>query len=162
MPDNVTTVRDHGAALERCVGDASLAPALLQRAKAEYAALCASQGRPCLLHGDLHHYNVIRDANRGWLAIDPKGLVGELEYEVGASMRNPYERPELLADPARIERHIRCFERELGLDADRTLRWAFAQAVLAASWELEEGHRLEPGNAWIALAEATHRMLHLH
>jgi streptomycin 6-kinase len=121
--------------------------------------LCASQGRPCLLHGDLHHYNVIRDAKRGWLAIDPKGLVGELEYEVGAALRNPYERPGLLADPATIERRIRCFETELALDGNRILRWAFAQAVLAAAWDLEDGQRLDDGNAWIALADATHRML---
>jgi streptomycin 6-kinase len=159
MLDKVTTVRDHGAALERCAGDESLGPELLQRAKTEYAALCASQGRPCLLHGDLHHYNVIRDAKRGWLAIDPKGLVGELEYEVGAALRNPYERPELLADPATIKRRIRCFETELALDGNRILRWAFAQAVLAAAWELEEGQPLGPESPWIALAQVTHRML---
>ena len=42
-----------------------------------------------LLHGDLQHYNVLLDKDRGWVAIDPKGVVGELEYEVGALLRNP-------------------------------------------------------------------------
>ena len=33
---------------------------------------------------------VLLDAERGWLAIDPKGIIGEPEYEVGAALRNPY------------------------------------------------------------------------
>jgi streptomycin 6-kinase len=46
---------------------------------------------------DLHHYNVLSDSGRGWLAIDPKGLVGEVEYEVGAAIRNPID---AMASPA--------------------------------------------------------------
>ena len=38
---------------------------------------------------DLQHYNVLFDSDRGWLAIDPKGVIGEVEYEIGASLRNP-------------------------------------------------------------------------
>jgi streptomycin 6-kinase len=42
-----------------------------------------------LLHGDLQHYNVLLDRKRGWLAIDPKGVVAEGEFELGAALRNP-------------------------------------------------------------------------
>lgn len=48
---------------------------------------------------DLQHYNVLFDDARGWLAIDPKGVVGEVEYEIGAILRNPIERPDLFAAP---------------------------------------------------------------
>jgi streptomycin 6-kinase len=44
----------------------------------------------------LHHYNVLFDIESAvWVAIDPKGVVGELEYEVGAIIRNPVENPGL-------------------------------------------------------------------
>jgi hypothetical protein len=32
-----------------------------------------------------------------WIAVDPKGVIGEIEYEIGASLRNPYENPEIFA-----------------------------------------------------------------
>ena len=62
----------------------------VERAQRLYVGLCASQTSTRLLHGDLHHYNILRDGDRGWVAIDPKGVVGEVEYEIGAALRNPY------------------------------------------------------------------------
>ena len=62
-----------------------------------FTSLASSQRRPRLLHGDLQHYNILFDTNRGWLAIDPKGVVGEVEYEIGAVLRNPAESPDLFA-----------------------------------------------------------------
>jgi streptomycin 6-kinase len=41
-----------------------------------------------ILHGDLHHANIIISAGRGWLAIDPKGVCGDPGYEVGPFMMN--------------------------------------------------------------------------
>lgn len=94
------------------------------------------------------------DSRRGWLAIDPKGVVGELEYEVGATLRNPYERPELFTERSTVERRVDCFARKLGLDAGRIVAWGFAQAVLSAIWAAEDGLVLAPDNRWIALANA--------
>ena len=139
--------------------DAQIPKPLVDAAQHVYAQLCASQTTPRLLHGDLHHYNVLLDTERGWLAIDPKGVVGELEYELGAALRNPYEWPELFTAPARIERRVDRFERKLHLDAGRILAWAFAQAVLAAIWAVEDGSVVGPDNAWISLANNTRPML---
>jgi streptomycin 6-kinase len=81
-----------------------------------------------------------------------KGVIGEIEYEVGAALRNPSERPDLFADPAVIQRRVERFTRELGLDAARAQSWAFAQAVLAAIRGIEDGIRVEPDRGWLALA----------
>jgi streptomycin 6-kinase len=85
--------------------------------------------------------------------------VGEAEYEIGAALRNPYERPDLFADPTTIARRVDTFARELHLDAGRILGWAFAQAVLAAAWAVEDGAAIEPDNGWIALANCLRPML---
>jgi streptomycin 6-kinase len=75
-----------------------------------------------------------------WLAIDPKGIIGEPVYETGAWLRNPSPlvvkdfRPEIL-----ITRRVDQFADELGFDRRRILGWGVAQAVLSAWWSYEDG-----------------------
>jgi streptomycin 6-kinase len=108
-----------------------------------------------LLHGDLHHYNVLSDRARGWCAIDPKGVVGELEYELGAALRNPIDRPDLFASVDIVERRLEHFGLALGIDTSRARGWCFAQAVLAAIWSLEDDKSAEI-EAALQLARALH------
>ena len=159
--DAVPTVQDWAKGFERYAssGDGQIPRNLSERAHRVYSELCASQSHPRLLHGDLHHYNVLLDSDRGWLAIDPKGVVGELEYEVGAVLRNPYERPELFTVPSTIQKRLERFACKLNLDARRILAWSFAQAVLSAIWSIEDGFPVGPRNPWLALADALLPML---
>ena len=156
LRDAVPTVRDWGKGFERYAasGDTQIPKRLLSAVHQLYLELCASQTRVRLLHGDLHHGNVLHDAKRGWVAVDPKDVIGEIEYEAGAALRNPSERPDLFADPAVIQRRVERFTRELGLDDARAQSWAFAQAVIAAIWGIEDGIRVEPDHGWLALANA--------
>ena len=101
---------------------------------------------------DRSKVDVLLDDERGWLAIDPKGVIGELEYEVGAALRNPIERPALFGEPSIIRRRVDRFARELGLDAARVRSWAFAQAVLSVIWLVEDGCTLERDDGSIAMA----------
>lgn len=94
------------------------------------------------------------DSELGWVAIDPWGALGEIEYEVGASLRNPIAALELLASPERVERRLRIYEERLKFDRDRALRWAFAMAVLAALWPPEEGLGVEMRDPFITAANA--------
>src|SRR5688572_15821677 len=43
-----------------------------------------------LMHGDFHHFNIL-SSERGWLIIDPKGVIGPVGYEVGPFMINPWD-----------------------------------------------------------------------
>jgi streptomycin 6-kinase len=155
-PPGCATVEAWGLAFERYVatGDARISRDAVNLAQRVYSELAAAQREPALLHGDLHHYNVLLDERRGWVAIDPKGVVGELEYEIGAALRNPYERPELLASPEVIERRLGIFQDALGIDVDRARGWAFAQAVLSAIWSVEDGHAVHAGSPALRLADA--------
>jgi streptomycin 6-kinase len=135
-------------------GDTRIDAALVASAQRVFAQLCATQREPGLLHGDLHHYNVLSDRARGWCAVDPKGVVGELEYELGAALRSPYDRPELFAALAIAERRLEQFGLALGIDVGRARGWAFAQAVLAAISQLEQGGAVEVAEPALRLARA--------
>ncbi|MBU2609545.1 MAG: aminoglycoside phosphotransferase family protein [Chloroflexi bacterium] len=99
--------------------------------------LFAASSPPLLIHGDLHHFNILSSA-RGWLAIDPKGVIGPPEYEVGPLLINPWD--ELKgADAVRIsERRIAILAECLDFDRQRIRAWAIAHSVLSAWWDLEE------------------------
>jgi streptomycin 6-kinase len=127
---------------------------LIERAESVFGELGATMGPALVLHGDLHPLNICRAERQPWLAIDPKGVVGEAEYEVGAFLRNPL--PELLrrAHPEKVlRRRVDGFVERLGLDRGRVLSWNFAQAVLAAWWAYH------PDGTTLAYAELAARLV---
>jgi streptomycin 6-kinase len=140
-------------------GDPQVSAGLVEAAEAVYLRLCETQSRVRLLHGDLHHGNVVCDRRRGWVAIDPKGVFGEAEYEVGAALRNPWGRPDVFANPVVIERRVAILSRTLRCDEERLLSWGFAQAVLSVLWNIEDGVRVDAGDGCLALARAVRKML---
>jgi streptomycin 6-kinase len=116
----------------------------VEQAEAYRDELLASAGPPVLLHADLHHDNILRADRAPWLAIDPKGVVGEAAYEVGTLLHNPW--PDLLnwPDPRRtLARRVDLLAEALDLDWQRVLRWGIVNAVLAACWCTEGG-----GDRW--------------
>jgi len=153
-PAACATVETWGLGFERYLAtdDVRIPRELVLHAQRVYLELAAAQREPALLHGDLQHYNVLHDEGRGWIAIDPKGVIGELEYEIGAALRNPYERPDLLALPEVLERRLAIFYAALGIDVDRARAWAFAQGVLSAIWNVEDGHRVDAKHGGLQLA----------
>jgi streptomycin 6-kinase len=161
LPPGCATVIDWAKAFARYVatGDDQIPSDLVAAGQHVYSNLCASQRRPILLHGDLQHYNVLFDSDRGWLAIDPKGVVGEIEYEVGAFLRNPFERPELFLSRATIAKRLKQLTKKLNLDFERALAWSFSQAVLSAIWSIEDGFAVYPTDPALRLAEAIRPML---
>jgi streptomycin 6-kinase len=135
MPNNPwPTVEDWGRGFDwyRACGDRSISAAAVDRAAQMFAELAASQGARCLLHGDLHHNYILFDENRGWLAIDPKGVIGEPAYEFGAALRQR---------GVDQQRCIGIICERLGLDRQRVQGWADAQAVLSAIWKIEDDGR---------------------
>lgn len=111
---------------------------LIDQARAIARDLHRDMGEAVLLHGDLHHFNILSASHTSWLAIDPKGVIGERVYETGAFLRNPL--PDI-ASRANIRKtmaiRIDIFSEKLGFDKQRIRAWGFAQAVLAAVWSLD-------------------------
>jgi streptomycin 6-kinase len=113
---------------------------LLPKARKLAQSLVATQQKPVLLHGDLHHDNILLSSDNVWIAIDPRGVIGEPAYEVGSFIRNPM--PELLQQhnvKEILARRLKVFANLLAIDQDRLKQWSYVQAVLAACWALEDG-----------------------
>ncbi len=112
---------------------------LVVAAERVFEELHASATESELLHGDLHHGNILAATRHPWLAVDPKGVIGEPAYEVGALLRNPM--PALLRTPnprVCLARRVAQLSDELEIDRYRVAGYAFAQAVLASWWQFED------------------------
>ena len=114
--------------------------AVLDRAERLAAELLASAPTIVLLHGDFHHDNVLSAERAPWLAIDPKGMIGDPGYEVGPFLMNPYWGGSEI-EPGRVERRLDILSAELAYDRERLRAWGIAHAVLSACWSAEAGGR---------------------
>jgi len=97
--------------------------------------LLADQREIRVLHGDLQHYN-IRHTPRGWLAFDPKGVVGERTYDCANTLCNPVM-PELVHNEARLLNNAAILADSLALELERVLAFTYMYACLNASWWLQ-------------------------
>jgi streptomycin 6-kinase len=118
-------------------GSAPFPSDLFVRAESVATDLLASAPTETVLHGDLHHYNVLSATRAPWLAIDPKGMRGDPGYEVGPFLLNPdlagaEARPDVLA------RRLDVLAEELAYDRRRLRDWGLAHAVLSAIWSVED------------------------
>jgi streptomycin 6-kinase len=105
---------------------------------AEVAArLLADQRDQTILHGDIHHENILDFGSRGWLAIDPKRVYGERGFDFANIFCNP-ELP-TVTKPGRLQRQLPIVCAEAGLEPKRLLRWIIAYAGLSAAWFLSDG-----------------------
>ena len=112
---------------------------LLEEAVAFLGRPATSQGEPVVVHQDFHGGNVLRAEREPWLAIDPKPLVGEREFDTASLLRD--RRGELARDPSperRVRRRLDLLAAELGLDRERMRGWGIAHAL---AWGLDDdGH----------------------
>lgn len=118
---------------------------LIDKAERTFAELNASTVGNVILHGDLHHANILLSAQRGWLAIDPKGICGDPGYEVGSFMLN--QLPAGASESAMVKtlaQRLSVFSAELSISRERLARWSFCHAVLSALWDWEESAEWRP------------------
>lgn len=85
------------------------------------------------LHGDLHHHNIMK-SERGWLAIDPKGLIGDPCYELANIYGNPLGMAELWLDPGRVKMLTDTFVQKLGYSRERIIKFGFVHNVVSTVW----------------------------
>jgi len=106
------------------------------------------------LHGDIHHGNILDFGDRGWLAIDPKGLIGERGFDYANLFFNPNH--PIATRPGRLETQLSVVIAQAGMERSRLLHWILAWAGLSAIWSINDGHHhhVEPTLEVAAIAEA--------
>lgn len=110
---------------------------VLGKAAPVAARLLDTQHDLAVLHGDLHHGNVLDFGANGWLAIDPKGLYGERTFDFVNLLRNPDA--ELALAPGRFARQVATIARVADLDPVRLVEWTLAFSALSAAWIHADG-----------------------
>jgi streptomycin 6-kinase len=110
---------------------------LVVRAGGLMRELCASATERVILHGDLHHDNILRATREPWLAIDPHGIVGDPGYEVGSLLFNPDPDNRDGALTALVPSRVEQLADELAMPVDRVMAWGFVKAVLSDVWSAE-------------------------
>ncbi|HLR84690.1 MAG TPA: aminoglycoside phosphotransferase family protein [Nocardioidaceae bacterium] len=112
---------------------------MVERALALLDDLCASSTERVVLHGDLHHDNVLRAERDEWLAIDPHGVVGDPGMEIAPVLYNPHpwrHDDDLLA---LVPRRLQLLADGLGLSYERATAWGYVGCVLSEVWDAEGG-----------------------
>ena len=99
-----------------------------------------------LLHGDLHHQNILLSEQRGWIAIDPKGVIGAPCLEAGRYLINQ------MPDGASLERkrallaqRVPILSRELAQSEAWIRAAGVIDGVLSISWGLDGS---DPADLW--------------
>lgn len=104
-----------------------------------YQGLCPPDGPQFLLHGDLHHENMLQHSDEEWKAIDPQGVIGPPLLECARFMENH------AIDNNGLSLEI--LDETVGYLADRLAEprraignAAFIMHMLSTCWGLEMGY----------------------
>lgn len=109
-----------------------------------------------LLHGDIHHENILH-GQRGWLVIDPKGLIGDPMYDTANMFYNPLDRDDLRKSDRRIGTMAQTFSIAFRRDIRTILGFGMTHACLSASWH-DEDENFAESNRSLGVALAIRRV----
>jgi streptomycin 6-kinase len=107
---------------------------VLQQVEELFPRLISTQKSIYLLHGDLHHENILSSGSK-WKLIDPEGILGEVEFEVARFLINNL--PDRNMEQV-IEHRISGLEKGLDASTERMYGWGLCLSVLAAWWDIED------------------------
>lgn len=121
----------------------------VERAERCFEEIRARYEARYMIHGDLHHENILLDDRRGWVAIDPKGVIAPAILEPGRFLHNfiADEIPGIdsltEATASQIEDvldvRFATFSQLLGVPADELAKVAWIDLILGSCWTLNDG-----------------------
>ena len=92
-----------------------------------------------LLHGDFHHENILSATRESFLAIDPKGIVGDIGFDISVFLLNHAKwlenEPNFLE---KLNEAINKFSESFNLTPVNLRKWVYTFSVLSALWTFEE------------------------
>ncbi|MBX3710167.1 MAG: phosphotransferase [Gammaproteobacteria bacterium] len=120
------------------IQDERISDHFVNKAKQLKSKLLDSVKHEYLCHGDLHLENIILNKNE-WLAIDPKGIIGEMAFEAAAfDLLDNDELKDLSTIESKIISRVNQLSIALGIDSSRLLSWVFLRIIISAQWFVED------------------------
>ncbi|WP_313892399.1 aminoglycoside phosphotransferase family protein [Psychrobacillus sp.] len=108
----------------------------IQQAKAYFTEIMNASTGEELLHGDLHHENILYDHTGGWIAIDPKGVIGDRYFDVIAFLTNQLFHKENPKEA--LQKRVDLLCEALEFDKERLLKAGFVMSILFTCWGIED------------------------
>jgi streptomycin 6-kinase len=116
-------------------GIGPISHSLLEEARVIFKQANDTAKENYVLHGDLHHYNMLSNETDSWMIIDPKGLIGEREYDIIQFLMNKLPDGDFMK---LIEKRIDIFLEEIGLNKERILMWGVCHSILSTAWSVND------------------------
>jgi streptomycin 6-kinase len=110
-----------------------------------------------LLHGDIHHFNVLKDTNRGWLAIDPKGFIGPKAYEYASIFCNPYRHKDIVSSSEYTATLLDITHERSNIPKATIAQFAYIHSLQCAAWSLSPPDQ----DYWFACADSIKKYTHI-
>lgn len=136
FPETAPTLRAWFRALPKMAAREGAYQADFQAAWKIAEELLSQPFQPVLIHGDIHHGNVLHDPAHGWAVIDPKGLIGPRGYDFANMLCNPLG--DLPARPGRLGRQARIVAEATDQDLVTVLSWLVVYVSLSTAWYAED------------------------
>lgn len=124
----------------------------MQRADELCRSLCLAYSRIMLLHGDLHHDNILQDSSGSYRIIDPKGVTGDPIWDIPRFILNEYDESVTADTHTRIKRIIDFLSARLAIPQTVIRQCLYVETAMAQCWNVESGEA--PSMDHMALAEA--------
>lgn len=133
----------------------------LESAEQMLKDLCEAYSRRLLLHGDLHHENILKNENGGYTVTDPKGVIGDPVFDLSRFILDEF-RDDLTSEPKEV---ILDFVQRLGdgvgIPCETLLRCVYMETVI---WlfreELANGESLEESRSLITNMKVAYALAH--
>ncbi|MEH7275021.1 aminoglycoside phosphotransferase family protein, partial [Neobacillus vireti] len=120
----------------RNTGEGPISLEHVQLAEDFFQQVMATSEGSQLLHGDLHHENILYSEEKGWIAIDPKGVAGDPYFDIISFLINQLdEKPN---PKSSLKLRVDTISEQLGLNRKRLLKAAIALGTLYACWGVED------------------------
>ena len=118
----------------------------MQTAARLYETLQLRYPKRLLLHGDLHHDNILLDASGNYRVIDPKGVIGDPVFDVPRFILNEY-RDDLdeTENRKQIEKTLRLIQERLQYPLFDLKQIFFIETAMGLSWSAESGEMVDLG-----------------
>lgn len=127
---------------------------LLDQAQEALNEIERTKQNDVVLHGDLHHENIVWDERAQWVAIDPKGVIGDPRLEVGRYLQNQLPHDITAAQrEAMVRERLHIFSAELEYSQAILAASGLIDCVLSHCWSFEDETLTEDWHYGIELAE---------